>query len=83
MKAYTKFSRWAESLLILLRLRRLHGHRGLPRAFFQICGTDPLRDEGLYRESLNREDFDIETKLLSYPGFGHMFWPNYRRMKKK
>lgn len=56
---------------------------GLPRAFFQICDTDPLRDEVLCRERLSREEFDVETKLLSYPGFGHMFWPNYRRMKKK
>ncbi|TID25987.1 AB hydrolase superfamily protein B1A11.02 [Venturia nashicola] len=57
-------------------------HAGLPRAFFQICGMDPLRDEGLCYEKLIREDFDVETKLLVYPGFGHMFWTNYPHLEK-
>jgi acetyl esterase/lipase len=59
-----------------------NGHRGLPRAFFQICGMDPLRDEGLCYEKLIREDSGVVTKLQIYPGFGHMFWTNYPQLEK-
>ena len=48
--------------------------KGLPPAFFQIGGLDPLRDEGLIFERVLREENDVPTKLEVYDGFGHMFW---------
>ncbi|QDS73414.1 hypothetical protein FKW77_008322 [Venturia effusa] len=59
-----------------------NGHGDLPRAFFQVCGMDPLRDEALCYEKLIREDFGIDTRLLVYPGYGHMFWTNYPQLEK-
>lgn len=50
---------------------------GLPPAFFQVCGLDPLRDEALIYESVLREN-GVETKLDIYNGLGHMFWTNWQ-----
>ncbi|KAJ7463530.1 Alpha/Beta hydrolase protein [Mycena galericulata] len=47
-------------------------HAGLPPAFIQVCGLDPLRDEGLLYEALLRED-GVETKIIAYPGVPHGF----------
>jgi acetyl esterase/lipase len=43
----------------------LADHTGLPSAYLQICGLDPLRDEGLLYERLLREK-GIPTKLDMY-----------------
>lgn len=44
----------------------------LPPAFFQLCGLDPLRDEGLIYDRALREA-GVPTKLNVYEGFGHMY----------
>lgn len=55
---------------------------GLPGAFFQLCGLDPLKDEGVLYEELLRKDHGTRTRLEVYEGFGHMFWTNWPLMKK-
>ncbi|KAK3072891.1 hypothetical protein LTR53_005994 [Teratosphaeriaceae sp. CCFEE 6253] len=50
------------------------GQKGLPPAYFQICGMDPLRDEALIYERILREDEGIKTKVDMYPGQPHGFW---------
>ncbi|KAI0057916.1 hypothetical protein BV25DRAFT_1830670 [Artomyces pyxidatus] len=47
-------------------------HAGLPPAHFQVCGLDPLRDEGLLYERLLREA-GTPTRLDVYPGVPHAF----------
>ncbi|KAJ7473591.1 Alpha/Beta hydrolase protein [Mycena galericulata] len=47
-------------------------HAGLPPAFIQVCGLDPLRDDGLLYEALLRED-GVETQIIAYPGVPHGF----------
>lgn len=47
---------------------------GLPPTYFQVCGMDPLRDEGLVYERVLREDHATKTKLEVYPGLPHGFW---------
>jgi acetyl esterase/lipase len=49
-------------------------HKDLPPAYFQVCGADPLRDEGLIYEMVLREDCRIKTKLDIFPGLPHGFW---------
>lgn len=57
------------------------GKGPLARAFFQVGGIDVLRDHSLVYERILREDFKTETKLIIYPGFGHMFWTNWPEME--
>ncbi|PCG97010.1 Alpha/beta hydrolase fold-3 [Penicillium occitanis (nom. inval.)] len=45
---------------------------GFPRTFIQICGLDPLRDEGLaYATKL--WGFDVPCSVVVYPGLPHGF----------
>lgn len=48
------------------------GQEGLPACYLQVCGLDPLRDEGLIYERVLREDVGLKTRIDVYPGFGHM-----------
>ncbi|ORY10365.1 Alpha/Beta hydrolase protein [Clohesyomyces aquaticus] len=47
------------------------GHKGQPATYFQICGQDPLRDEGLIYEHILREECGVPTKVQLYPGIPH------------
>lgn len=58
-----------------------NGHAGLPPAYFQICGLDPVRDEGLIYEKVLREEYGTTTKLDLYAGLPHAFWQVYPTFK--
>lgn len=57
------------------------GHAGLPPAYFQVNGLDPLRDEALIYERVLREEYGIKTKLDMYPGLPHGFWGFFPMLK--
>lgn len=47
-------------------------HANLPPASIQVCGLDPLRDEGLLYEKILKEN-GVKTQLRVYPGVPHAF----------
>lgn len=57
------------------------GHAGLPPAYFQICGIDPVRDEGFIYERVLREEYGIKTKMDLYSGLPHAFWQLFPTLK--
>ncbi|KAJ8516841.1 hypothetical protein ONZ45_g5911 [Pleurotus djamor] len=59
-------------------------HEGLPPVYLQVCGLDPMRDEGLLYEKLLRKN-NVPTKLALYPGLPHgfqMFYPDLPASKR-
>ncbi|KAJ9631091.1 hypothetical protein H2203_001622 [Taxawa tesnikishii (nom. ined.)] len=49
------------------------GHAGMPKAYFQVCGMDILRDESFIYEDVLRKE-GAETRLDVYQGCPHVFW---------
>lgn len=48
-------------------------HKGLPKAFFEVAGGDPLRDDGLiYAKILQASG--VETRMKIFPGLPHTFY---------
>ncbi|KAF9255046.1 hypothetical protein L218DRAFT_1008990 [Marasmius fiardii PR-910] len=59
----------------------LSTHRGLPPAVIQVCGLDPLRDEGiLYKKVL--QEAGVPVKLEVYPGVPHLYDVLYPSLKQ-
>lgn len=44
------------------------------KVYFQVCGQDMSRDDGLIYEKVLREECGVKTRLDLYKGFGHVFW---------
>jgi acetyl esterase/lipase len=57
------------------------GHKGVAKAFFQVGGLDPLRDEAILYDRQLRED-GVLTRFELYNGYGHMFWTNYPELEE-
>jgi acetyl esterase/lipase len=57
------------------------GHVGVAKAFFQVAGLDPLRDEGVLYDRKLREAGAL-TRFELYGGYGHMFWTNYPELRR-
>lgn len=57
-----------------------NGHKNLPPAYFQICGSDPLRDEALIYERMLREA-GVTTKVEMYPGVPHGFFSIFPQLQ--
>ena len=57
------------------------GHKGVARAFFQVGGLDPLRDEAVLYDRKLRE-VGVLTRFELYGGYGHMFWTNYPELEQ-
>jgi acetyl esterase/lipase len=59
----------------------LEGHKGTAKAFFQVGGLDPLRDEAVLYDRVLREA-GVLTRFELYGGYGRMFWTNYPELEK-
>jgi acetyl esterase/lipase len=46
-------------------------HAKQPPTYFQLCGMDPLRDDGLIYEYVLRAESGVPTKLDMYAGIPH------------
>lgn len=57
------------------------GHKGVCKAFFQVGGMDPLRDEAVLYYWRLRES-RVEARMELYGGFGHMFWINWPELEE-
>ena len=53
---------------------------GLPPAYLQACGLDPLRDDALIYEKVLREK-GVRTRMDVYPGLPHGFWAFFKQLK--
>ncbi|QIW94870.1 hypothetical protein AMS68_000388 [Peltaster fructicola] len=55
---------------------------GLPPAYFQLCGLDPLRDEGLLYARVLSEEHNTPVKVDMYEGLGHAGWFNWPELEQ-
>ena len=53
---------------------------GMPPAYLQSCGMDPLRDDAFIYEKVLKEK-GVKTRLDVYPGLPHGFWALFPQLK--
>ncbi|KIV86401.1 hypothetical protein PV11_02012 [Exophiala sideris] len=58
-----------------------HGHLGVAPAYFQVCGMDVFRDDGLIYERVLREECGVPTRLDLYAGWGHCWWSMFPELE--
>ena len=46
------------------------GKSPLAKAYINVAGMDPIRDDGLIYERVLTEECGVETRLDVYPGYG-------------
>ena len=56
------------------------GLKDYPKSFVQVCGGDPLRDDGLILVK-SLQDAGVETQIKLYPGLPHGFWSFFPQLK--
>lgn len=56
-------------------------HEGMPPVYFQVCGMDMNRDDGLIYERVLREECGIATRLDLYRGLPHCWWDMYPELE--
>jgi acetyl esterase/lipase len=58
-----------------------NGNMGLPPTYFQVCGLDMSRDDGLIYEKVLREECGVSTRLDLYKGWPHCWWGVYPHLE--
>ncbi len=48
----------------------IEGKPPLAKAYINVAGMDPIRDDGLIYEQVLRQEWEVETRLDIYPGYG-------------
>ncbi len=56
-------------------------HVGMPPVYFQVCGMDVNRDDGLVYEAVLRERCGVKTKVDLYAGLPHCWWDAYPELE--
>ena len=57
------------------------GHMDMPPAYFQVCGMDVNRDDGLVYESVLRKECGVRTRVDLYLGMPHCWWDAYPELE--
>lgn len=80
LAAIRKFCRWDNTSPLRYPALSQAPLSGLPPAFFQVCGMDVLRDDGLIYEEMLREA-GVKTRMNFYPGCPHGHWSTFKGLE--
>ncbi|KAL4960349.1 alpha/beta hydrolase fold-domain-containing protein [Aspergillus stella-maris] len=54
--------------------------KGIPKSYIQVCGMDPLRDDGIIYEKVLRE-YGVQTRFDAYMGVPHGVWAVFPKLR--
>lgn len=80
LAAIRKFTKWDNTSPIRFPTLFKAPLSELPTAFFQVCGMDPLRDDGLIYDEMLKEA-GVKTRMNFYPGCPHGHWTMYKGLE--